>query len=121
MRHLKPTIILFIPQIATQVYTLFDRTMIGIIIPNKSEVGYYEQAQKIIKLLLTIATSLGTVMMPRIASTYAKGDIKQVIKYMNKAFSFILMLSFPLMFGICSVSSHFVPIFYGSEYENKDR
>ena len=116
-RHIKPTILLFIPQIATQVYTVLDKTMIGIIIQDKSEVGFYEQAQKIVKLLLTIVTSLGTVMMPRIAATYAKGELKKVREYMNKSFSFIMMLSFPIMMGLISISCHFVPLFYGSGYE----
>ena len=59
LRHLKPTIGLFIPQVAIQIYTVLDKTMIGSIIEDKSEVGFYEQAQKIVKLLLTIATSYG--------------------------------------------------------------
>lgn len=37
-KHLRPTIMLFIPQIAIQVYTLLDRTMIGLIILDKAEV-----------------------------------------------------------------------------------
>lgn len=117
IRHLKPTIILFIPQVATQIYTVLDKTMIGAIIADKSEVGYYEQAQKIIKLLMTIATSLGTVMMPRIAATYSKGNKEKVREYMNTSFSFIMLLAFPLMFGIISVANKFVPLFYGNGYE----
>lgn len=117
VKHIKPTIILFVPQIATQIYTVLDKTMIGIIIGDKAEVGYYEQAQKMIKLLMTLATSLGTVMLPRIAATYANGDLKKVKEYMNKSFGFIMMLAFPLMFGMISVAYKFVPIFYGSEFD----
>lgn len=116
-RHLKSTIALFIPQIATQIYNVLDKTMIGTIILDKAEVGFYEQAQKIVKLLLTIATSLGTVMMPRIAVTYACGDRKKLKKYMNDSFAFIMMIAFPLMFGIISITSSFVPIFYGDGYD----
>lgn len=116
-KHFKPTIGLFIPQIAMQVYTVLDKTMIGSIIEDKSEVGYYEQAQKIVKLLLTIATSLGTVMIPRMANTFAKGDHEKLKEYMKKSFQFVLVLAFPLMFGIISVANKFVPIFYGSGYE----
>lgn len=116
-RHLKPTFWLFIPQVATQIYTVLDKTMIGSIVKDKSEVGYYEQAQKIVKLLMTIATSLGTVMMPRIAHTYAKGNTKKLKEYMNKSFAFITILAFPLMFGISSIVSSFVPMFYGDGYE----
>ena len=116
-KHLKPTIALFIPQVAVQIYTVLDRTMIGTIVVNKSEVGYYEQAQKIVKLLLTLATSLGTVMLPRMANTFAKGDKQKLKKYINTSFQFVLLLAFPLMFGMLSIASEFVPLFYGSGYD----
>ena len=116
-RHLKPTIALFIPQVAVQIYTVLDKTMIGSIVEDKSEVGFYEQAQKMIKLLITISTALGTVMAPRMASTFAKGDKKKLREYMDRSFQFVLMLVFPLMFGMISIANKFVPIFYGSGYE----
>ena len=116
-KHFKPTIALFIPQIAVQIYTVLDKTMIGSIIDDKREVGYYEQAQKMIKLLLTIATSLGTVMVPRMANTFANGDKEKLKEYMKRSFQFVLMIAFPLMFGIMSVANKFVPIFYGSGYD----
>ena len=116
-RHFKPTVALFIPQIAIQVYTILDRTMIGAIIADKSEVGYYDQAQKIVKMLLTVVTSLGTVLMPRIAHTYASGDMEKVHDYMRKSFRAVFFLSFPLIFGIISVSEAFVPAFFGAGYD----
>ena len=36
---------------------------------------------------------------------------------MNTSFSFIMLLAFPLMFGIISVANKFVPLFYGNGYE----
>jgi hypothetical protein len=39
-KHLKPTLSLFIPQVATQIYTVLDKTMIGVLVLDKSEVGY---------------------------------------------------------------------------------
>jgi len=48
------------------------------------EVGFYEQTQKIVKMLLTIISSLGIVMMPRIANTFAMGEKEKVQKYMKK-------------------------------------
>lgn len=116
-RHFRPTIGLFIPQIAIQIYTVLDKTMIGSIIDDKSEVGFYEQAQKIVKLLLTIATALGTVMIPRMANTFAKGNEEKLKYYMKKSFQFVLLLACPLMFGIISIANKFVPIFYGEGYE----
>ena len=116
-QHIKPTILLFIPQIAIQVYVVLDKTMLGSILNNMSEVGYYEQAQKIIKVLLTLITSVGTVMLPRIAKNFADHNHTQIKKYMHKTFSYIYTFSIPLTFGIIASSHNFVPLFFGPGYE----
>lgn len=118
VRHILPILLLFIPQIANQIYNVLDKTMIGFIIADKTEVGYYEQAQKVIRLLITIATSLGVVMLPRMASTFASGNKEKVNEYMVKSFNFVFLLSFPLVFGIISISKEFVPIFFGKGYDD---
>lgn len=115
--HLPAIILLFIPQIASQIYNILDKTMIGSIIVDKSEVGYYEQAQKVIRVLLTMVTSLGIVMIPRMASTFASGDKEKVFDYMRKSFKFVFFLAFPMMFGIMSIAKSFVPVFFGAGYE----
>lgn len=115
--HLPAIIMLFIPQIASQIYNLLDKTMIGNMVLDKSEVGYYEQAQKVIRILITIVTSLGIVMIPRMASTFASGDKEKLIDYMKKSFKFVFFLAFPIMFGIMSISKSFVPVFFGDGYE----
>lgn len=117
IKHILPILLLFIPQIANQVYNMLDKTMIGYIIPNKAEVGYYEQAQKVIRILITIVTSLGVVMIPRMASTFASGNKEKVNEYMKKSFNFVFFLSYPLIFGIISISKEFVPIFFGQGYD----
>ncbi len=116
-KHLPEILLLFIPQIANQIYKILDTTMIGKIVENKIETGYYEQAQKVIRLLLTIVTSLGVVMVPRMASTYASGDKVKIINYLKMSFRFVFFLAFPIMFGIISISSSFVPVFFGKGYD----
>lgn len=116
-KHLKPTLSLFIPQIAVQIYTVLDKVMIGTIISDKSEVGFYEQSQKVIKMLLTVVTSLGTVMVPRMANTFRQGDNKKMQEYMKRSFNFVFLMSIPMIFGIIAVADNFVPLFFGSGYE----
>jgi O-antigen/teichoic acid export membrane protein len=96
---------------------MLDTTMIGLIIEDKAETGYYEQGQKVVRLLLTVVTSLGTVMIPRMASTFASGDKEKIKQYMKNSFHFVFFLSFPMMFGISSISDAFVPIFFGTGYD----
>lgn len=116
IRHLKPTMMLFLPQIASSVYLLLDRTMLGIF-SNNSEVGFYDQAQKIIKMALSIVTSLGIVMMPRIASTFADKNNEKVFYYLDQAFRFVFFLSIPIMFGIMATTKNMVPWFFGDGYD----
>ena len=115
--HMIPLLMLFIPQVTNKVYNLLDTTMLGAIVSNKRETGYYEQSQKVIRLLITIVTSLGVVMIPRVASIYASGDNKKINTYIKNSFTFVFFISFPMMFGIASIAKDFVPIFFGKGYE----
>lgn len=116
-QHLPHIVLLFIPQIANQVYKILDTTMIGWLVKDKAETGYYEQGHKVIRLLLTIVNSLGVVMIPRMANAFANNDRKQINDYMRMSFNFTFFLSFPIMFGIVSISEAFVPVFFGEGYE----
>lgn len=115
-QHLKSSMSLFIPQIAIQIYVLLDRTLLGVL-TNNVQVGYYDNSQKIVKLVLTIATSLGTVMMPRIANTFSSGDMDKVKDYVSKSFYFINGLAFPLMFGLMAVANELSPWFFTDQFK----
>lgn len=116
VQQIPAIVLLFIPQIANKVYNMLDTTMLGKIIANKAETGYYEQSQKVIRVLLTLVTSLGTVMVPRMASMFANGETKQINEAMKKSFNFTYLLSFPIMFGLIAISKNFVPWFFGPGY-----
>ena len=114
-KHMLPVLVLFIPQVASQIYTVLDKTMLGIYSPTV-DVGYYDQSQKIVRILLTIITSLGMVMMPRIASLTSKNQHDLVKDTLKKSFTVISFLAVPIAFGIMSVSDRFIPLFFGYEY-----
>ncbi len=108
---------MFIPQIAIKLYNIVDKTMIGYMIAQKSELGNYEEAYKVINVLFTVVSSLGIVMVPRIASVFAAGDKKKINEYIINSFRFVFFLAFPMMMGVITVSKEFVPIFLGDGYE----
>lgn len=116
-KHFIPTLALFIPQIATKISSTIDKTMMGNISNNMSEVGFYEQTLKVINILITVVTSLGLVMMPRMSNTYAKGEKNKLSDYIKKSFAITYFMAIPIIFGIIAVAKNFVPIFYGSDYE----
>lgn len=115
LKHLVPSITLFVPQIAIQIYIVLNKTMLGIL-SDISEVGIFDNADKIVKVVLSIVTAIGVVLLPRISNTYAKGEIEQVKNYIYKSFNFTSYISFPLMFGMAAISIEFAPWFFGSEF-----
>ena len=90
--------------------------MLGVI-TDTVQVGYYENSQKIVKVVLTIATAIGTVMMPKIANTVASGDMKKVKYYIQNSFFFVSALSIPLMFGLMGVAKELSPWFFGDNFK----
>lgn len=115
-RNLKVVISLFVPTVAIQVYTVLDKTMIGLITNNSYENGYYEFAMRMSKLVLVVVTSLGTVMVPRIGQYFQKQEYEQIRELMYKSYRFIWFLGMPLTFGLISVSESFVPWYFGEGY-----
>lgn len=113
--HLKASLALFIPQIAIQIYVLLDRTMLGII-TDTIQVGYYENSQKIVKIVLTLATAIGTVMMPKMANTVASGDMNKVKYYVKNSFFFVSFLSVPLVFGLMGIAKELSPWFFTDKF-----
>ena len=115
--QIKGMLLLFIPQIAIQLSGIIDKTMLGIFFQNKTEVGYYEQSQKILLLLIAAISSLGIVLMPNIASNHKNNKAQTNKRLLKKSISVTLILSIPLSIGVAIVADSFVPIYYGDGYE----
>lgn len=132
LKHLKGTFVLFIPTIATSVYTILDKTLIGLLVPgtyteivNSVEVikkisdlenGYYEQAEKLVKMLMTIITAIGTIMIPRNTNELSKGNIDRVKYNLRLSSRIVIILGLPMSLGIIAIAPNFVPWFFGQEF-----
>lgn len=115
-KHIKPNLVLFIPVIAVSLYKIMDKIMLGAM-SNVTEVGYYENAEKIVNIPLTFITALGTVMLPRVSNILAHGDKEKVNEYINKSISFVMFLSFAMCFGLIAIGYHFAPIYFGNSFQ----
>ncbi len=110
-----PSIRLFIPQIAIQIYLVLDKTFLGLL-SNVTEVGYYEQSEKIVKATLAVVTVLGIVMMPRMSNLYANGDKEKMNDYLNISLKGVTYVSIPMFIGLIGVANEFVPWFFGDDF-----
>lgn len=114
--HLKPILTLFIPIIAVSLYKIMDKIMLGNL-SNMEQVGFYESSEKIIKIPTIFISSLGTVMLPRMAQIYSSGDSDLGKKYIDNSIEIAVLISSVLCFGIMGISKEFIPFFYGKGYD----
>lgn len=140
-RHIWPTIKLFIPTIATSIYTVLDKTLIGLLIPDTYTVteiqivngiettiesikkysdlenGYYEQSEKIAKICLAVITALGTIMVPRNSKLYAEKNENALKENFYFATNYVWLLAVPMTLGLAAVAPNLIPWFLGDGYE----
>lgn len=114
-RHVKTTLALFLPQIAMQIYTVLDKTMLGIL-SDKTQVGYYESVQKIVVVSMTVITSLGSVMLTKVANTLAMNEEEEAKYSIVKAFQFVFFLATPMVFGMIAIAPQLIPWFLGKDF-----
>lgn len=115
--HIKPCIMYFIPTIATTIYLTLDKAMIGWFTNTTMENGYYEQANRIAQMALTVVTSLSMVTMPRMAYLFKNNKIQELKFRLNESVRFILLISIPMCLGIITVSDSFIPLFLGRGFD----
>lgn len=116
-RNIKEMWGLFLPTIAIQVYTILDKTMIGFITGSAYQNGCYEQAERIARVSLTVVTSIGAVILPRVANLYNNGHQDEAKDYVYMGFRFTWMMAMPMTLGLMMISSVFVPVFFGEGYD----
>lgn len=117
-KHLKGTLIYFIPTISASIYTMVDKSLIGIITKDNNENGFYEQATKIISIAKSIAIfGINGVMCSRANFLFAKDNKYEAHNLILTTFELTLFLSIGICFGIIGVSKEFVPIFFGNGYD----
>ena len=91
--------------------------MLGALASTK-DVVIYDQALKLVNILLTFVTSLGSVMLPRVSHLLATGERKAVNKMHEMSFLIYNLLIFPIMAGILIVNDDFVQFFLGQDFQD---
>ena len=116
-KNLHPIVLLFLPQVAISLYVVLDRTLLGLL-GSYSDVGIYEQGQKLISILLKVVSSLGVVMLPRVANLLSERRDKEaqnMVKFSSILYNLII---FPMIFGLISVNEVFVKLFLGQNFQD---
>ncbi len=115
-QHLKPIFTLFAQSIAVSIYTNLDTVMLGFM-KTDTDVGYYNAAVKIKGLLLSLVSSLGNVLLPRMSYFVKNKMMAEFKKYMVKALNFELLMSFSLTLYFVLFAKESIGFLAGAGYE----
>ncbi|PGZ12841.1 hypothetical protein COE46_22615 [Bacillus cereus] len=113
--HLKNILLLFLPVLFYQIYTAGDRIILEKISGTK-ELGYYDQATKLIRISLTVVTSLNVVMLPRISNMYTKAKQRDIQGAIHQIITVTLLIGCFITALIAGASPSIVPWFFGLDY-----
>lgn len=114
-RHIKPIVVLFAMSLSISIYVNLDTVMLGFISGDHS-VGLYAAANKILKVVLALVTSLGVVLLPRMSYYIQNNAFNEINKLIKKSLDFILMISIPAVVGIFMLAEPIIYLFAGNDY-----
>lgn len=116
-RHLKQTFVFFLPSIAVTIYSSLDKTLIGIILHDEKQSGYYEQATKIIDLTKSISfLAVNQVLASRTSYLFKNQKYDEIRQLIDRSIRFISFMSIGVLFGLLGLADRFVPFFFGEGY-----
>lgn len=113
--HIRPMLILFIPVIATSAFKYMDKIMLGSMC-DKTTLGYYENASKVLDIPLSVIVSFGSVMLPRMTNVIAQNDKDGVEQLTSTSIKYMSCVSIAMTFGMAGIAINFAPIFWGTEF-----
>ena len=118
-KHIKPTIMIFLPTLAVTIYSVLDKSMIGWLAPTPDYAnGCYDRAYTINSMALLLVTVINAIMIPRNANEFAKGAMEKVRENVHISFRYVLMIGLPLIAGFLVLSNSLVSWFIGPGFED---
>ena len=98
-------------------YTNLDTVMLGFL-RTEEQVGFYTTALKIKNILVTLITSFGTVLLPRLSYYITQKREEEYKKIIKKSFDYILIVAIPLAFYFILFAKTTIMILAGEKYIN---
>lgn len=116
LRHLKPSLKIFIMFAFISIYVYLNSIILGFL-DSEQAVGYYSAGARIPHIINTVVTSIGAVMLPRCSNLIETGQKEEFKTLITKSYHFILGISLPLTIGLIMLAKPVTLILCGSHFE----
>ena len=114
-RHLKPVLWLFAMAVSIELYTVLDSTMLGFL-KGDAAVGQYTAAVKVNKMMNSLITAAGAVMIPRFSYYVYHQETDKVKSLVDNVYNFVFILSVPIAMGLFMLSDEIILLFSGEGF-----
>ena len=116
-RHLKPIMFLVTVNLAIEIYSLIDITMMNFM-SNKESIAYYKYGIAIHKMLLQVVNTFTMVLVPRISYYFKEQKKEEFDLLVSKGMKLIILTAVPMIVGIYFTSDFLIRQMYGDQYAN---
>lgn len=114
-KHLKPIFFLVAVNLAIEVYSLIDVTMLNFFCDDES-VAFYTYALKTYKIFLQLINTFTVVLIPRLSLLKKENKTSSFNYLVSKTFKVILLFAIPLVIGIFFTANSAMILLYGEAY-----
>lgn len=119
-RHIKSILYLVAVNLAIELYSLVDVTMMNFM-SSKESIAFYKYGYTIHLMLLQVINTFTMVLVPRISFYYKENKLEEFNKLVSKAFKLIILFSVPMIIGIQFTADFLIVKLYGDSYINSAR
>lgn len=113
--HIKPMLVLFVAAIAATLYTVFNKTLLGLL-SNVTNVAFYEYSNKIVTIPRTFIVVISTVLFPKACKMASNGNYKEMRRLLRQSLIVNYFIGFGSMFGLLAVDNLLAIEYYGKEF-----
>ena len=114
-RHMKSIMYLVAVNLAIEIYSLMDITMMNFWCTRDS-IAFYKYGHSVELMLLQVVNTFTTVLIPRISLCYNDKNMAEFNRLLSKGLKLIIIFAAPMIVGIMFTSDFLMVHLYGEPY-----
>ncbi|HHP1053177.1 oligosaccharide flippase family protein [Bacillus cereus group sp. BfR-BA-01354] len=114
-KHIGPILTLSIVPCVSMLYLSINKVFLGKM-ADSVDVGFYNQAYKLIIICLGFINALSTVIMPKMVQHYSNGEEAEYRKLITFSVNYLFFTTLPLTVLLILLANLLVPIFLGTAF-----
>lgn len=119
-RHLSSALLLFGSAATASVYVYLDTVILGVLCDDRA-VGLYSAAIRVCRMSLSLLTSVGVVLIPRLSYYVRKDMAEEYLRTGQKSVDFLCFVSFPMTTLIFVLAPAIVSVLAGDSFMGASR